>query len=227
MPNKKDVEIPMPGDLGNSFEEADEILNYRPRIEYVEPDPQYFQPSIEEEEEPETIDDVRDRTQNLVNGLDAVAKLVDIAQKRVDARVKAGGGMTVKLDAKRDYHVIAAMKRRFPDKEDPTQITYDDYKAALDCLQKTSPAQTDGVPRVTAADIRAAKADPNRTSFGGSDNTQGENRAELSSPGMEPIDLEAFQKAVVLAMHKLLQPLDREDIKEEIRKHKLDTRHGS
>jgi len=225
--NKKDVTIPMPGDIGNSFEETDEILNYRPLIEYVEPDPQYFQPAVDVKPEPETIDSIRDRTQNLINGLSAVAKLVDIAQKRIDARVKANGGLTIKLDPKRDYHTIAAMKRRFPDKLDPTQITYDDYKGALDCLQKTAPAATTGgMPQVTAADIRTAGSDPNRTTFGGSDNKHGENRAELSSPGMEPIDLDAFQKAAVIAIQKLLKPLDRKDIKEEIRKHKLDTKHG-
>jgi len=217
MANKKDVTIPQPGDIGGDFNESDEILNYRPRIEYVEPDPEYFKPDVEEVV---TIDDVRDRTQKLINGLDAVAKLADIAQKRIDQRVKNSGGLTMKLDPKRDHQTIAAMKRRFPN-ADPSQITYDDYKKALDCLQKS----TAPVPQVTAADIRAAKSDPNRTNFGGVNNKSGENRAELSAPGMEPMDLDKFQKNAVIALHKLMEPLIRGTANGAISVHKIDTPH--
>ena len=218
MADKKDVTIPGPADIGGAFDEEDEILNFRPRIEFVEPDPEYYPPILVDE--PDTIDGIRDRVQKLINGYDAVAKLVDVTQKRIDQRVKSGGGFVTKLNPKRDVQAIAAMKRQCPN-SDPNQISFECYKKALNCLQQGAPA----VPAVTASDITAAKSNPNKTAFGGVDNQNGENRAELSSPGMEPMDIEQFQKNAVIALHKLMEPLIKNTAQGAIENHKIKTPH--
>lgn len=259
MARKKDTNIPLSGDTDSDFSDDRSILEYRPSIDFVEPDQESYQeayknadelqeaieitraaeqavpgvtaesgsgtgvPELDEllrdlgererarlrEQELEgSLDELRDRTEQVVNGLEAIAKLTDLAQKRIDQRVNAAGGLTVKLDPVKEAHVIAAMKRKFPDKEDPTQITYDDYKKALDCVQQAAPSE-DSLPTVTAKDIRDAKADPNRTNFGGASNQQGENRPEISSPisSLEPLDLNKFQKEAVKALFALMLPL--------------------
>ena len=150
MGDKNNKIIPGPGDIGGSFLRDDYILNYRPKIDFVEPAQEIAEklphvPSI-------TIDDMRDRTKNLINGLEAVAKLNDQAQLRIDQRVRNNGGLDIKLDAKKDAVTIAAMKRRFPNKENPTIISYDDYKQALECLNNSAL----NVPQTTSKDIQGA-----------------------------------------------------------------------
>lgn len=215
MARKKDTNFTLPNDVGGSFEEEDFILNYRPTIEFVEPPQEAYE--FPEEVPIDTIDGLRDRTQKLINGLDAAVKLADLAQKRVDERVVADGGFASQLDSVKDAQVIAAMKRRFPDKADPTRITYDDYKEALNCLQQSAVDP----PAVSADDIRTAQADPYKINFGGRDNQEGQNRAELSSPAssVSPVDLEAFQKAGILALFALMLPLIKIEDTKEIVKH--------
>jgi len=212
---KKDTNFALPNDVGGSFEEEDFILNYRPTIEFVEPPQEAYE--FPEEISVENIDNLRDRTQKLINGLDTAVKLADLAQKRVDERVVSAGGFISQLDPVKDAQVIAAMKRRFPDKTDPTKITYDEYKEALSCLQQSAV----DAPAVSTEDIKAAQADPYRTDFGGKDNQEGQNRAELSSPAssVSPIDLEAFQKAGILALFALMLPLIKIEDTKEVVKH--------
>ena len=223
MASKKKTNLPLPDDTETTFEEEHYILNYRPSIGFVEPEQESFEDVAPTPEEPETIDSLRDRTSKIINGLEAAVKLSDLAQKRIDSRVKAAGGVTIKLDSKKDAATIAAMKRRFPKKKDPANITYDEYKQAIDCISKSAPAQ----PTVTAEDIRAARADPTRVNFGGYDNQKGENRAEISSPisSIEPIDLDEFQKSAVLALFLLMLPLIKKEDAAEIKQHKIDTPH--
>ena len=257
MARKKDTNIPLPGDTDSDFTDSRDFLEYKPIIDFVEPEQENYQEAyknadelqeaikvtsaaersttgitaesgtgvpeldellrdlgereqarLKEQQEEGSLDELRDRTAQVVNGLEAVTKLVDLAQKRVDQRVNAAGGLTVKLDPVKDAHVIAAMKRKFPDKDDPTQITYDDYKKALDC-SKGPDVTEDNLPVVKAKDIRDAKADPNRTNFGGIDNQHGENRPEISSPvsNLDPINLNKFQKEAVKALFALMLPL--------------------
>lgn len=227
MAKKKDVTLPMPDDIGGDFEDEDSILNYRPNIEYIEPEQQYYQdPSATiTSKEAETIDNLRDRTQKLIDGFKAVSQLADIAQKRIDKRVEESGGLSIKLDPAnpQDYQTIAAMKRRFPDKKDHTIITYNDYKQTLNCIKENAVA----APQMTADDIKIAKSNPYKTNFGGFENQQGENRAELSSNGnaIKPLDLAQFQKTAVLALFALMLPLIKKEDQLEIVKHKIDTPH--
>lgn len=198
-----------------SFEKDDFILNYRPQIDFVEPDQEPYE--IPEIEVKPTIDAVRQDANELLNGLHVANKLIDSLQERVDNRVNSLGGVTVKLDPNKDYATVAAIKRRFPNKEDPTVITYDDYKEVLNCIKKNSPTP----PLITTTDIKDAAQDPYRTEFGGSDNQQGENRPEISSPmeNIKPLDLDAFQKAGILAIFALMLPLIKVESQKDIALH--------
>lgn len=214
MAKKEDTRIPLPGDAGHTFEDQDFVLNYRPTIDFVEPEQVDLDEDAVPPSEEVTIDTLRDRTQKLINGYRAVAKLADLAQTRVDQRAAT---MKVKLDPVKDQITIAAVKRCFPEKADPTEITYDDYKSCVQKMQDNAPAP----PAVTAEAIRAATSDPFRTDFGGFSNQQGENRPEISSPAasVQPLDLGAFQKAGILALYAMMRPLVKLDDSVAINKH--------
>lgn len=219
MADKNRTTLPLANDTDDRFEESRFVLNYRPVIEFVEPAQEHYEPIVDPT--PPTIDSFRDRTRALVDGLDAISKLADLAQKRVDSRVKSSGGLNIKLDPQKDAMTVAAMKRRFPDKADPTEITYDDYKKALDCLNKSAVEP----PSVKSEDMKIDN--PNKTDFGGYSNQHGENRAEISSPmsSVQPLDLEVFQQAGILALFAMLLPLIKAEDKKEIIQHKIDTPH--
>ena len=192
----------------------DFILNYRPTIEFVEPEQVEVGPS--EETPPPVLDTARTQTQQIVDGLNKVATLADAVQKRIDQRVQSAGGLTVKLDPLKDVAAISAMKRLYPDRVDPTLITYDDYRRALDCLQVASATPL----KISPDDVLAAQADPLRTDFGGFSNQQGENRSELSSGAnsIKPIDLEQYQKDAVLSLFSMMKPLITGEIAKQIAK---------
>ena len=195
---------PILGQGGNSFGAQDDfILNFRPNIDYVEPD-QITAPPVAPSTET-TLDDAKNQSSQIIDGLNKVATLADAVQQRIDQRVMSGGGTDIKLDPTKDQAVIAAMKRRFPDKADPTTITYEDYRNALNCLQQSALPP----PAISTADIMSAKSDPLRTDFGGYSNQAGENRPEISSPGngVQSFDASAFQKAAVLMLFALMLPL--------------------
>ena len=186
-----------------SFEKDDFLLNYRPEITFIEPEQEVV--DTVPEPEPVSIDDTKDQVTELVAGLRTANELIKTTQQRIDNRVETLGGLTIKLDPIKDFAVVAAMKRRFPDKVDPTQITYDDYRAVLGCVQ----SNTITPPEVSTEDIRVASQDLYRTDFGGIENQQGENRLEVSSiaQSIAPIDLDQYQKNAVLAIFKMMLPL--------------------
>jgi len=233
---KKKLNTFLPDEIGHDFEDQDHILNYRPKIEYIEPSPEFFEYKAPVKAPEDTIDDLRDRTAKLAAGFRAVAALADLAQKRVDNRVEETGSLQVKLDPVKDAHVIAAMKRKFPHKTgdigsadvsgsvaDPTIITYEDYKQAIDCVRNSSAPP----PGINPQDIQQAKTDPYRTDFGGFNNQQGENRPEISSAAnsVSPLDLAVFQKAGILALFALLYPLIKQEDKKEIIEHMITVPH--
>jgi hypothetical protein len=221
MGDKRKTNFSLWDDTASSFEDENFILTYRPKIDFIEPTQEYYE--IEKEKAPDTIDSLRDKTGELVDELNAAAKLIDLTQQHVDNKVKASGGMTIKLDKTKDAMTIAAMKRTFPDKADPTQITYDDYKQAINCLNNSGPAPL----KITGDDLIAAQSEPDKTDFGGINNQNGENRAEISSPAstIQPLDLDAFQKAGVLALFALMLPLIKKEDTLEIQKHLLTAPH--
>jgi len=205
----------LPNQVGNSFYKEDSILNYRPTIKFIEPEQE------EDEQEfvelPPTINDNKNRTQVLVDGFNNISKVLDKAQQRVDDKVKLTGGLSIKLDPIKDFNVISAMKRKFPDKKDPAVIDYEDYKKALDCINNNSP----NLLNVSNADIELAKQNPLKTDFGGSNNTNGENRSDLSSPfsTVQPVDISKYQKVAVLALFAMLLPMIKAEDKKEVALH--------
>lgn len=216
MADKKTQTVVLPNDEGLSFEDDYDILSYRPEIRFVEPDPEE---GDEPPEETPTIDSFKDRATSARDNLNAVAKLFDALQDKVDLR---GKDFVAKVDPVQDAPVLAAMKRRFPDK-DPNNVNYQDYKAALNCLSRSAATP----PAVTAADIAAGKADPLRTNFGGLENQGGENRPELTSPlsSLKPIDTDAFQKSAVIALFALMLPLLQQQTAQGIAQHIATTPH--
>ena len=81
---KKDTNFPLYGDYNTDFEDDDHfILNYRPKIEFIEPAAESFEgnntvlilePAADAITGGNTIEALRDRTQQLINGLEAAAK---------------------------------------------------------------------------------------------------------------------------------------------------------
>jgi len=213
---------PEPSDLGNSFDNEDRILNYKPRIDYEEPDqiPEERSIPVEKAE----LAQLRNRTADLIAGYQSVRQLVAVAKKRVDDRVAAGGGMEVKLDPKADAMAINALKRCFPDATDHTKITYEQYKICLTRMSKIGQL----APQVSQIDMDLAKKNPLLVEFGGLANRAGENRPEISSPAnnIKPVDTEQLQTAGTLAMFKKMYPLIHREIEAEIQKHTSSKKHG-
>ena len=106
------------------------LLAYRPQINFVEPDvvPGEIDP-IEVPTQLEDVAEARDKVRKLAK---AVNVLATATQARVDEKAK---GLIINLDPKVDAQAIMAMRRKFPD-NDPTQITYAQYKECKEDLRK-------------------------------------------------------------------------------------------
>ncbi|RLC08699.1 MAG: hypothetical protein DRI24_22955 [Deltaproteobacteria bacterium] len=225
MARKEKTSFPLPDDIGHDFERQNDILTFRPRINFVQPEQQPLDEFVDHEIElPDTIDTLRQQTEDLVEGYAAVVKLAEQAQRRIDDRVANSGNFSAKLDPKVDAAVIAAIKRCHPEHEDSTTLTFGVYKDCLTRLRQNRPR----VPQVTAEDIKAAKEDPLRTDFGGYGNQHGENRPEISSAAgaVSPLDLSAFQAAGVLALFLLLFPMIKKEDKLEVAQHLASAGHA-
>jgi len=221
MANKENQEFIINSDVGNSFETEDEILNYKPVIEWEEPANEFLENN---DGVPLTtdIDTLKTRTQGIIDGYNRVAKLAIDVQKQVDARVQTLGGLDIQLNPTIDAAVIDAIKRRFPTK-DPNKITYSMYKQALNCLQQNAISP----PAITPQDIQNAKNNPTKTDFGGIGNKPGDNRAEVASPAnaMKPVDLNKFQKKAILKAFKLMEGLVSDNANDKVKKHEKKYKH--
>jgi len=210
-----------PLDENLDFTEEDHLLHYRPRIEWEEPPDEYLTDTSTKPASTD-IETTRQKTEALINGYKRVNQIIDLVKKKIDSRVKAQGGLDVKLDSLQDQATIAAIKRKFPDK-DASKITYDMYKDALACMNKASLSPL----AVTSADIKAAKADPTTTSFGGYGSQPGALRAEISNPmAMKPVDLKDFQKKAVVSLFKLMEPMVTANSKGQVAAHEKTKKHG-
>jgi hypothetical protein len=202
MGRKEDADIVLNSDAGHDFQEEDHVLNYRPRIEWVEPEEEFLGEDISPTDDT-SLQDARDRVVALVSGYKKVGDLIDAVQQKVDQRVKSAGGLDIVLDASVDAATISAIKRKYPS-SDGKKITYDMYRDALKCLAASAPL----VPGITADDIKAAKADPTAVNFGGYGSQPGALRAELSNPATaQPIDLKKYQEQAVTALFKKMESL--------------------
>ena len=181
------------------FVEADDILNYRPVIEYVEPEQEPGEYGTGDGDAPMTIEDTRKETEDVIAGYKAVEELAKISKDRINSRIKAAGGVSIQMDPVKDSPLIAAIKRQFP-KEDGSRITDDMY---LECLRRMRESAPDA-PSVQQVDIQEALKDPLRTNFGGSENPAGTNRADIAAlvDIVEPVDVEKFKDSMITQMIK-------------------------
>lgn len=224
--SKSRIGSDLPGSRGDSFSDRDDyILRFKPNLSYIEPEQLADEDgllSANARTETDEISQARQRTEALIKNYDAVNKLADLAQQRIDDKVKTSGGLDIVLDPVRDAHVISALKRTFPKATDYSRITYDQYKH---CLKEQSKQQV--TPAITPKDIQDAKSDPNRVDFGGLKNPAGSNRAELSSlaNSPKPIDLTAFQAAGILILFKLLRPYIQAEDEQRVARHLVEVPH--
>lgn len=108
--------------------QSKDILKNRPQINFVEPELDTT-PDIRavSEQQLEDLDSRREKIRNLA---DAVTKLIDVMQARVDQKAK---DFVVDLDPRVDAAAVQALRRQYPDADD-TQITYDQYRKAKQAL---------------------------------------------------------------------------------------------
>lgn len=113
-------------------EDSRDILLYRPNITFIEPEVEP-QPPEPLPPTPLQIEDIQQKRQEVKQLAKAVNALATTLQARADERAK---GMAIKLDPKVDATAMQAMKRLYPE-DDPTQITYDQYKQCKERMRQT------------------------------------------------------------------------------------------
>lgn len=190
-------------------QKSSNILGFRPRIEFVEPEQEDFVPNPVAEAPTDQLKEFQDKKQLLWNLANSVEVLAAAVQARVDKKAK---DVTVALDPIVDAPVIAALKREFPDipftTEDtpngPTEkgfiITYDMYKHCRDKLrQRADEIALQGT--TTEEDIeKARKGLPAyRGDFGRAEAKDGRLRPDLSDKAtiIKPIDIQKFQNYLI------------------------------
>ena len=199
---KKNQTIVLPSDLGSDFTTEDKVLNYRPSINYEEPPEEEGDSLIQDF--PAELAEKQKRLIQAINAYDRIEKLADALQDMIDKRVAALGGLEVKLDPKKDATTIAAIRRLFPEKKDPTKLNYEMYKKCLACEQKKKTS----IPLVTPEMVLAATANPNNTNLGGLGANPGDLRQEITNPlANDIVDLEEFQEKATQDMFKMMEDL--------------------
>lgn len=178
-----------------------EVLEEKPVLQYLEPDqlrvPQQPLPAPE----PSIANRIA-RTDAAISAYADIAVLAEAAQVRLDQRA---AGFKVHLDPKVDAQVIRALRQRFPERADHTYISYEDYRACLENLNKASLAK---VQTVTSENLKAARASPLKTNFMGWDKLPGLNRPEVdpASQMIEPPDLDALQQSQLKELFGMMKP---------------------
>jgi hypothetical protein len=99
-----------------------DILQFRPNIEFVEPD---AQPGTIEGEDVLPLEEILQERANLKKFAKAVNVMAAAVQARADERAKT---LVIKLDPNVDIDAVQAMRRKFPD-QDPTEIPYATYRS--------------------------------------------------------------------------------------------------
>ena len=115
--------------MGYRLDDFDrDILEFRPRIDYVEPDQKPGEIEGVDYPQLEDIQDARSKIKRLAH---AVNVLAGAMQARVDSKAE---DMVITLDPNVDQDAIQAMRRRYPG-ADPTKITYAQYRTCKDGLR--------------------------------------------------------------------------------------------
>lgn len=179
----------------NDFTPQRDILNFRPVINFVEPDQVEQEPL--EREQPVTLNAIQSDTDKLLSDYTIIQNLADVAQKRIDDRSK---DLKIKLDPTTDAHIIAAVQRHFND-PNKTDITYADYKECLSHINDQANFST-----VDPNDIDSASQDPFRINFGPFASNSGRPELESNVQSIQPIDLNNFQIQQLEKLLELLTP---------------------
>lgn len=182
-----------------------EALDYRPAIFYISP-PQEI-PEYKPPFKKLTLDDMRGIAADIQSDYAKIEQLSDLTQQRLDEIAK---GFTVSLHPKKDAVTIQAAKRIYPDLDTKNpKITYEMYRGALDCLNKTG-LQNAKKNLVSPDKLLEYQRNPNKTDFGGLGLEPGMGRAELDSDmqtGVDEIDMEQHQKNMVLVLFEQMLPM--------------------
>jgi hypothetical protein len=182
----------MPRDLDS---QSRDLLNFRPNIDFVEPDVLPAAPNPVAPPPP-IIDDGAEAERvrlRLFNLADSVEILATAVQAKIDAKAIE---MRIKLDPKVDAAAIAAVRRHGGDDE----IDYELYKHCRDMLRAYADQQA-AKNRITQEQIDAAREglDKFDAGFGSLAAKNGTLRPELSPKAqlVEPLDLDKFQNLLI------------------------------
>lgn len=104
------------------------ILEFRPNIDFVEPEAEPAEITGIDAPQLEDITDQRREVKQLAKAVNVLATAI---QAKADIKAQ---NMVIQLDPAADPAAIAAMNRKFPD-ADPTQITYAQYREAADDIR--------------------------------------------------------------------------------------------
>jgi hypothetical protein len=180
------------------FSDTRNLLNRKPRIEFVEPD-QIQDPAPPVDEVEPTLNAKKEQVIELIKQYKRIEDLAVLAQERIDNRVK---DLRINLNPSIDALVVESLKRTFGTED--THITYAQYK---ECLAKVAQAGKDAAPKLTAADMKAMASDPFRKDFGGYGGESGSLRPELNidSP-VKPVELSQFQNEALGKLFDMLLP---------------------
>jgi hypothetical protein len=176
------------------------ILNYRPKIRYIEPKFDGPPPEgLPERLSPQKEDDKFKIIDNLAQ---AGRILAEAVQAKVDIECDS---FYIDLDPIRDKHVIDALRRRF--KIDKPRITYRQYKECREGLsQRGNDVAETLIP--DQDEIQRMRANPEDIPIQAlSDSAKaGLNRPELTKQGqvIEPIDIEEFQDMLLCMLMNML-----------------------
>lgn len=200
----------------DEFNSSRKKLNFRPNIQYVEPDQIILEDEPEEQQEV-TIDEIQSLTDELIAGYQDLDLFAKEAQKRIDELV---GNYVINLDTTQDSHVIDALKRMSgqPDDGDNSlenetsedfqikSISYEDYKSALDTINNNTNTNYNTTDQ---DEMNSAAVEPFRNTFGGMEKAAGLRRPELEKTNqpIKPININKFKKNMVLKLFNMLKPM--------------------
>jgi hypothetical protein len=181
------------------------ILNFRPKINFVEPDQQDspIEPQLEEAT-PLQIEEKRVQVKNLA---DSVNKLAQAVQFKIDNKSK---DQIVILDSGVDNAVIRSLRRSYPDANNFDRITYAQYKKCRDRLRDYA-AGVSLRAAINQEEINSAKSqmDQGKYTVGGIGTeaaTNGGLRPELDDKNrlIDPVDIEQFQEDLLIMLFNML-----------------------
>lgn len=178
------------------------ILNFKPVIEFVEPKQRQVSPSPIKEpvfEETPNLDELN----NLATTVEVLATVI---QDQIDKKAK---DVKIKLDPSIDAAAIQAMLRLYPDKvnDSPMYITYQEYKECKDKIIGYGEELAEQAA-INPDEVEAARNSSNYIigGFGTAGASDGSLRPELSAKAtvVKPINFEEFQADLIKVLMNTL-----------------------